>query len=103
MSSDIFFSIIILFLLCVSVTRFPLGQMPTLEVDGQVIIQSFAIHRYLAEELGFYGESSWDRAIIDQIGETVNELTNSIIPFVYGKKSQEEKVKSYLHHANMQC
>jgi len=51
--------------------RFPLVQLPTLQVDDMVICQSKAIYRYLAHELDFNGETSADRAVGDMIMETL--------------------------------
>merc|ERR1712179_496453 len=62
------------------VKRFPLAQLPTLEVDDVVICQSGAINRYVARQLGCYGSNELERALIDQIVETLNELKEG-----YGK------------------
>ena len=56
------------------VKRFPLGQVPTLAVDGKVICQSQAINRYLANEFGLYGENNEQKVIIDQVTETIQEF-----------------------------
>ena len=48
--------------------------MPTLEVDGQVICQSAAIYKYLAEEFGLYGADISERVIINQVLETLNDF-----------------------------
>lgn len=45
----------------------PFGQMPVLEVDGQVIAQSVAINNFLAREFGLYGASNLEAAHVDQI------------------------------------
>jgi len=75
-----------------SAALFPLGQIPVLEVDGEVIAQSWAINRYLANDLSFYGDSNVDKSIIDQVVETIMEILPPLIPFIYGKMSEEEKV-----------
>ena len=51
-----------------------MGQVPTLEVGEQVICQSNAIQRYVATEHGFYGNDNLEKAFIDQVLETMNEI-----------------------------
>jgi glutathione S-transferase len=53
--------------------RFPLGQMPTLEVDGEIICQSSAIFSYLAHEFDLYGSTGKEKSIIDQVRETIRD------------------------------
>ena len=72
-------------------TKFPLKQMPTLEVDGKVICQSYAIFRFLANELGLYGSSNMDKAIADQVAETINEMFTDIVQIMFISKEPEEK------------
>ena len=65
--------------------------MPTLDVDNQVICQSGAIYRYLANEFGLYGSTSMERAIADQVHETLNEIIDDLIQIRYHSKEPEEK------------
>ena len=51
-----------------------MGQMPTLEVDGQVICQSAAIYAYVAETLGLYGANASERVVINQVSETLTDF-----------------------------
>merc|ERR1712142_287401 len=62
------------------VKRFPLSQLPTLEVDDDVICQSGAINRFVARQLGCYGSNELEGAEIDQVVETLDELKEG-----YGK------------------
>ena len=74
--------------------RFPLGQMPTLEIDDKVICQSMSICRHLATEFGLYGANTQEQAIIDQICETLNDMTNGLANINYRMGYDEEtKVK----------
>ena len=76
--------------------RFPLGQMPTLEIDNKVICHSMSICRYLATEFGLYGANSQEQAIIDQICETLNDMTNELANINYRMGYDEEtKVNLY--------
>ena len=72
--------------------RFPLKQLPTLEVDGQTICQSKAIYRYLANEFELYGSSNMDKAIADQVCETLEEMFVEVIKIYFNSESQERKV-----------
>ena len=53
--------------------------MPTLEVDGKAICQSYAIFRFLANELKLYGSSNMDKAIADQVAETLHEMFTDVM------------------------
>ena len=57
-------------------SRFPLGQMPTLEIDGHVACQSAAITSYLAEIFGLNGANASERLIINQVCETLKDFWN---------------------------
>ena len=48
--------------------------------------------RYVAREFGFYGENTTEQALIDQIGETINDIIISVIPILYGDHDDETKV-----------
>jgi len=71
--------------------RFPLHQMPTLEVDGKVICQSAAMQRYIANEYNFYGSNNLERALVDQVCETIVEIFTAIGPVIWGKDTEEKK------------
>jgi len=76
--------------------RFPLGQMPVLDIDGHVICQSLAICRYLANEFGFYGDSNLDKLDIDQIVDTLVDHFAEICKIVFDKSlSDDEKKVGY--------
>lgn len=74
------------------VARFPLSQMPTLQVDDKVICQSSAIFRYVASEYGFYGENTCEQVNIDQICETLNDIGSGVVAILYGGHDEEAKV-----------
>lgn len=71
--------------------------MPTLEVDGKVICQSAAIYRYLANEFNLYGSSNMDRAVVDQVCETLSEIFAEIVKIFFSQDSPEEKVGLIFH------
>ncbi|CAL1528871.1 unnamed protein product [Lymnaea stagnalis] len=55
----------------------PFGQLPLLEVDGEVFAQSVAIATYLAREFGLYGKTNLDGLRIDQVVQLVQEILNA--------------------------
>jgi len=54
--------------------NFPWDQVPTLEVDGQVIAQSQAILRYLGREFNLVGDNNFEAAKCDEMIEALYEL-----------------------------
>ena len=74
------------------VKRFPLHKMPTLEVDGNVICQSAAIWRYLANEYGLYGANNKEKLVIDQVDETLRDLKVEVMKIRFSKDTEGRKV-----------
>lgn len=68
--------------------KVPFGKLPIMEVDGTVIHQSLAIARYLARETGLDGKTTLEKAQVDAIVDTVNDLTNV---FPWEEKDQDKK------------
>lgn len=56
----------------------PQGLLPVLEVDGKTLPQSGAINRYLARELGFYGDNNWEASKIDAVVETIGDCLHDL-------------------------
>lgn len=57
-------------------TGTPFGQVPVLEVDGQVLAQSNTIARYLARKYGLAGKNDWEQALADMYADNINDLLN---------------------------
>ena len=55
----------------------PMGQLPVLEFDGQVLCQSLTIARFLAKEFGLAGKTNLEQAQADMVIDTGNDLDNS--------------------------
>jgi len=55
----------------------PFGQIPILEVDGQIIGQSAAIMRYLAHQYGLAGDTPLEDAQIDSITDAGKDFGQS--------------------------
>ncbi|XP_022087459.1 hematopoietic prostaglandin D synthase-like [Acanthaster planci] len=54
--------------------RYPTREVPALEVNGQMLCQSKAILRYLAQEFGLYGKTNLEAAFIDQAIDMVEDI-----------------------------
>lgn len=55
----------------------PLGQLPTLEIDGLVLYQSVAIARYVANLVGLTGKTLLENWEIDAVVDTITDLSTS--------------------------
>jgi len=74
--------------------KLPLGQLPVLEVNGQLLAQSGAINRYLASLVpSLIPSDPLKRAQADMIHETAQELAkvNPIVNMFRGEKFAGEK------------
>ncbi|XP_035661421.1 hematopoietic prostaglandin D synthase-like [Branchiostoma floridae] len=73
----------------------PMGQIPTLEVDGQVICQSMAIARFVAGKAGLLGKTNMDQARADMLldgGMDVGKLfTDMVMEKDASKKAEKKK------------
>ncbi|POM58089.1 Glutathione S-transferase [Phytophthora palmivora] len=71
----------------------PLGQVPVLEVDGQVLTQTSAILRYAGRLGGLYPTNSPFAALkVDEVLHALSELGDQIIPSF--QESNPEKKKA---------
>ncbi|KAK5968622.1 GST C-terminal domain-containing protein [Trichostrongylus colubriformis] len=81
----------------------PFNQVPVLEVDGELLPQSFAIVRYLARLFGYAGKNAWEEAVVDMIGDQFKDYLIEVSPVIrvvlgYDKgdvvKAHSEKIRS---------
>ncbi|XP_057293794.1 glutathione S-transferase 1-like [Hydractinia symbiolongicarpus] len=72
---------------------FPMGQLPSLEVDDEVICQSHSITRYLANAYDLYGSTNQEKAIIDQVLDTLKHSQEQSLGAYFWKNTEEEKNK----------
>lgn len=70
----------------------PLGQVPTLEVDGKVYSQSIAIARYAAKLSGLYPEDPVEALRVDMVSETVRDLVIVFIS-IFTEKDADKKAE----------
>ncbi|KAG7401930.1 hypothetical protein PHYBOEH_009510 [Phytophthora boehmeriae] len=70
----------------------PLGQLPVLEVDGQVLTQSNAILRYAGRLGGLYPSSAPLAALrVDEVLHALNELEEQMGPSLREKDADKKK------------
>lgn len=69
---------------------FPMGQVPTLEVDGEVIAESHSIIRYLAREFNLYGSTNKDKVIIDQVLDVMKNVEENCWKFFFWHEGEEQ-------------
>jgi glutathione S-transferase len=55
-------------------SKTPMGQLPLLEFDGNVLCQSTAIGRYLARECGLAGKNSYEMALADMYVDGIQDM-----------------------------
>merc|ERR1711915_292409 len=55
----------------------PWGQLPILEIDGEVIGQSMACARFLARKYNLAGQTSMEMAQVDEIVDVIQDLLNA--------------------------
>lgn len=68
----------------------PLGNLPTMTVDGKVVVQNEALLRFVGKLSGLYPADAWDALMVDQVSETVLEWTQTL--FVY-RGPDEDRLK----------
>ena len=69
----------------------PFGQLPLLEVDGELISESVAIARYCAREFGLAGKTTFESAQADEIVDALQgALEKQYEAFIF------EKVTSFI-------
>jgi prostaglandin-H2 D-isomerase / glutathione transferase len=69
----------------------PLGQMPTLEIDGTKLPQSMSIARFLAKQFGLAGRDYLEQAKVDAVVDTSIDLAMKYL-LVYFEKDEEKKL-----------
>ncbi|KHN74035.1 Glutathione S-transferase 1 [Toxocara canis] len=74
----------------------PFGQLPLLEVDGEVLAQSTAIYRYLGRQFGLAGKTPMEEAQVDSIFDVYRDLDEELRPFLYALNGEKEGDKDKL-------
>jgi len=74
--------------------KLPFGQVPVLEVDGNMIAQSDSILRFSGLLTGLYPECPWRKAECDQILAAVQDLMSDMSPS-FQASDPTEKVECF--------
>ncbi|KAL3668101.1 hypothetical protein V7S43_006965 [Phytophthora oleae] len=69
----------------------PFGQLPNLEVDGNIFAQSMAITRYAAKLAGLYPSDALDALKVDTFSCSLDELDEPYIDFKFKTQDEAEK------------
>lgn len=72
------------------------GKLPTLEVDGELLLQSSAIGRYLATKTGLVPQCPWRAAQCDALVDTFKDVLFAIFDIVSPKDQTEEEKQAKL-------
>ncbi|XP_022098110.1 S-crystallin SL11-like [Acanthaster planci] len=75
-------------------SKFPLLQLPVLEIDGQQIPQSRAMAGYLAREFGFHGSDSWQTLMVEVICDTADDLLQPLGDVLFLEKDESRKAEA---------
>ncbi|XP_052067747.1 glutathione S-transferase-like isoform X3 [Mytilus californianus] len=76
---------------------FQTGQLPTFDVDGQLLCQSLTIARYLAREYGYAGKNNMEQALVDQVVETANDYLGGYFKCYFAPEdTKKEALENYL-------
>lgn len=71
----------------------PFGQLPTLDVDGEILAGSGPIGRYLAENLGLAGSNAIENTKIAGIKDVQDEANQKLIKAFFAKEDKEAATK----------
>jgi len=74
--------------------KFPFGQVPVLEIDGkQILAQSHAIARYLANEFHMTGANHFEAGLADMYVDALTDLKAHMRPIQRLKNTDENAYK----------
>ncbi|CAO2634250.1 Glutathione S-transferase A1 [Lemmus lemmus] len=65
-------------------------QVPMVEIDGMILVQTRAILNYIATKYDLYGKDAKERALIDMYTEGIHDLTEMMIQSVVCPPDQRE-------------
>lgn len=58
--------------------RTPFGQVPVVEMDGQVLTQSNPLCRYFGKQAGLYPDDAWQAYLCDEAMDVVEDVTHKL-------------------------
>lgn len=88
------------FLAAQAAGRFLFDQVPMLTVDGNALVQSAAIERYLARKFGLLSVCPFETAVIEQFTEEIADLDNAFAKAYYVDiKDREASLMTFTNEA----
>ena len=69
----------------------PLGQVPILELDGEIITQTNAILRYVGKQIGLYPEDLLAALHCDETLDTVDGIVAQVVPTMFIENEDEKR------------
>uniref|UniRef100_A0AC34FAU5 Glutathione S-transferase n=1 Tax=Panagrolaimus sp. ES5 TaxID=591445 RepID=A0AC34FAU5_9BILA len=78
------------------------GKIPYLEFDGHLIVESYAMHRFLARKYGLAGKDEFEQALVDGIADVSKDFYAAVAPWMYAvmgfrEGNPEELKKPHLY------
>jgi len=70
--------------------KMPFGQVPILEVDGQIICQSYAIACFLARKFGLFGNGEMEEAQIHSVCLCMDDLVKPMFSFIFEQDGEKK-------------
>uniref|UniRef100_A0A7E4ZSA7 glutathione transferase n=1 Tax=Panagrellus redivivus TaxID=6233 RepID=A0A7E4ZSA7_PANRE len=83
----------------------PTGKLPFLEIDDQIVVESYAINRLLARRVGLAGKDEFEQARVDAVADINKDFYYMVAPWFYAAKGNlpgdpaELKVKHFDNNA----
>ena len=74
----------------------PYGSMPVLEYKGEVICESMAIAKFLAEECGLAGKNNLEGAQACEIALAINGMFEDLVKLMFAKEDEKEAAQKKL-------
>ena len=69
----------------------PFGQVPVLEVDGEVITQTNTINRYVGKLGGLYPEDPLEAARCDEVMSAIEDFMHQLVPTLFMQDVDEKR------------
>eukprot|EP00878_Enallax_costatus_P018287 GHUV01019245.1.p1 GENE.GHUV01019245.1~~GHUV01019245.1.p1 ORF type:complete len:171 (+),score=45.30 GHUV01019245.1:606-1118(+) len=72
----------------------PTGHIPIVYVDGQPMIESFAVMRNFSKKVGEYGKDDDHDYLVDMVADAVAEFRTALVTSAFGSQADKD---SYLN------
>ncbi|KAI6190774.1 Glutathione S-transferase-1 [Aphelenchoides bicaudatus] len=65
--------------------NYPNKQIPALEIDGKMLMESGSIYRYVGRKFNLFGKDEVETAFLDSTAELFRELFDAATPYIQAK------------------